>query len=313
MNNCLYCYKLLDNNEVDFHEKCSKEFFKSKIAPIVPYNQSDMIELAKNVIKSQSSVTGVQAKLSLDIDKLSENDIPSRFTIVGLWGTYILKPQTKEYKNLPEIEDLTMKLANICFIKTVPHSLIRLQDNSLAYITKRIDRIKREKIHMEDMCQLTEKLTENKYLGSYEQIAKIISKYSSNPLLDLINFFEIVIFSFITGNADMHLKNFSLIKKDTNSYILSPAYDLVSSALVVKSDSEELALTLNGKKRKLKKLDFIKSMELYKIDNKSIDNIFSKFLKLETKMTNIIQKSFLTEDLKTEYIFLIKNNLSKLR
>lgn len=313
MNNCLYCYKLLDNNEVDFHEKCSKAFFKSKIAPIVPYNQSDMIELAKNVIKSQSSVTGVQAKLSLDIDKLSESDIPSRFTIVGLWGTYILKPQTKEYKNLPEIEDLTMKLANICFIKTVPHSLIRLQDNTLAYITKRIDRIKREKIHMEDMCQLTEKLTENKYLGSYEQIAKIISKYSSNPLLDLINFFEVVIFSFITGNADMHLKNFSLIKKDTNSYILSPAYDLVSSALVVKNDNEELALTLNGKKRKLKKLDFIKSMELYKIDNKSIDNIFSKFLKLETKMTNIIQKSFLTEDLKTEYIFLIKNNLSKLR
>lgn len=118
-----------------------------------------------------------------------------------------MKPATKQYPHLPEVEDLTMHLAELCGIATVPHALIRLQNGSLAYITKRIDRAKKTKLHMEDMCQLTERLTEDKYKGSYEQIAKAILKYSENPGLDLINFFEQVIFSFLTGNADMHLKN----------------------------------------------------------------------------------------------------------
>ncbi len=109
---------------------------------------------------------------------------------------------------MPEVEDLTMHLAKIARIKTVPHTLIRLQSGDLAYLTKRIDRVKKAKLHMEDMCQLTERLTEDKYHGSYEQIGKAIQKYSATPGLDLIILFEVVLFSFLTGNADMHLKNF---------------------------------------------------------------------------------------------------------
>jgi serine/threonine-protein kinase HipA len=148
---------------------------------------------------------------------------------------------------LPEIEDLTMHLTTLAGIKTVPHSLIRLKSGNLAYITKRIDRNKKKKIHMEDMCQLTERLTEDKCHGSYEQIAKAVLKYSVNPGLDVINFYEQVVFSYLTGNADMHLKNFSLIDRPEMGYTLSEAYDMVTTALVNPADKEDLALTLNAK------------------------------------------------------------------
>ncbi|MFN8673523.1 MAG: HipA domain-containing protein [Candidatus Sericytochromatia bacterium] len=307
MNKCLYCYENLEIN--DFHENCSKKFFGKKNPPELPYTLKDMILLADKVIKSQSSVTGVQAKLSLNIEKINKKNIPDRFTIVGLWGEYILKPPTKQYKNLPELEDLTIKLAEISKLKTVKHSLIRLKDGNLAYITKRMDRNKNNKIHLEDMCQLSDKLTENKYIGSYEQIAKIIQKYSLNPFLDTLNFFELIFFCFLTGNSDMHLKNFSLIKEGQN-YILSPAYDLVPSSLIVIEDKEELALTLNSKKRKITKKDFIIFAKNIKIDDKSINNIFDKFIKLIPKYKDIIEKSFISDEYKLSYFKLITKRIN---
>lgn len=103
---------------------------------------------------------------------------------------------------------LQSDLAEAAKIAVVPHGLIRFTDGELCYITRRIDRLSDgQKVSMEDMCQLTERLTEYKYKGSYEQIAKAIKKYSSAPQLDLVNFWELVVFSWITGNSDMHLKN----------------------------------------------------------------------------------------------------------
>lgn len=305
MNKCLYCYKQLGEQEIDFHPTCSRKIFGSKIPPLLPYTEDQMLELADKVIKNHITVTGVQPKLSLNIEGISDQDKPQRFTIVGLWGGYILKPPTKQYQSLPENEDLTMHLAELSGIKTVPHSLIRMESGSLAYITKRIDRVNGKKIHMEDMCQLTDKLTENKYMGSYEQIGKAITRYSANPLLDIINFFEQLIFCFLTGNADMHLKNFSLIKQNGNEYILSPAYDLVSSALVVKEDYEDLALTLSAKKKKIKKKEFIKAMELFKLEERVIINIFNKFSKSIPKWLVFIENSFLQEETKIRYKELI--------
>ncbi len=152
-----------------------------------------------------------------------------------------------------------MHLAEIAKIRVVPHSLIRFEDGELCYITRRIDRTNEGgKLAMEDMCQLSEKLTEQKYKGSYEQIAKLVLRYSSAPKLDLVNFWEQVVFSWITGNADMHLKNFSLYSPQQEVYTLTPAYDMLSTALVMPEDTEELALTLNGKKRKLKKAGLCK-------------------------------------------------------
>lgn len=306
MKRCLYCYQELGEETSEFHKICSRKIFGSPTPPELPYSEDQMLQLAEKVIKSQSSVTGVQPKLSLEIEKLSKKDKPQRFTIVGLCGGYILKPPTKKYKFLPELEDLTMHLAEISGIEIVPHSLIRLSSGKLSYITKRVDRKNGVKIHMEDMCQLTERLTEHKYNGSYEQIGKAIVRYSANPGLDITNYFEQVLFSFLTGNADMHLKNFSLIDNPDMGYILSPAYDMVASNLVVEGDEEELALTLNGKKKKIRKKDFLEAINRFNVDNKAIENMFNKFKSSLDKWHNFIDISFLPDEMKNSYHDLIR-------
>ncbi|MEZ5082468.1 MAG: HipA domain-containing protein [Bacteroidales bacterium] len=309
---CLSCYESLSEKNTKFHASCSRKLFNSPIPPILDFTEEQMLELGTKVIKSQAAVTGVQPKLSLEIEKLKSKDIPDRFTIVGLWGGYILKPPSVIYKELPELEDLTMHLAKSAGIETVPHSLIRLKSGTLAYITKRVDRTKAGKIHMEDMCQLTQRLTEHKYQGSYEQIGKAIIQYSENPLLDIINFFEQVIFSFLIGNADMHLKNFSLINQPGIGYTLCPAYDLVPSEIIVEGDDEELALNLNGKKRKISRSDFVAAMERFDIDSKTMDNIFAKFVKSKKYWEEFIKISFVTKKKQIELNKLIQRKFEQL-
>lgn len=312
MTKCLYCYKELNEGEKDFHKACSQKIFGTKQVPELPYTRENLTDLATQVIRSQTTLTGVQAKLSLDINK-GGRDEAERFTIVGLWGRYILKPQTDRFAHLPEVEDLTMHLAELAKIKVVPHSLIRFADDELCYITRRIDRTEKGgKLPMEDMCQLTERLTEHKYKGSYEQIAKTIQRFSSVPKLDMVNYWEQVVFSWITGNADMHLKNFSLYSREPDKYELTPAYDMLSTALVMPEDTEELALTLNGKKRKLKKTDFVSSMQASGLEEKIIANIFNKFHKAQDKWFKFIELSFLPDDKKKEYKIFIANKLSLL-
>lgn len=312
MKRCLFCYQPLEENEVDFHPGCSRKIFGQPIPPILPYTEEQMGELALQVVQSQIAVTGVQAKLSLHLQAPDGPRGPKRFTIVGLWGGYILKPQTGHYSRLPEVEDLTMHLASLAKIEVVPHSLIRLQSGGLAYITKRIDRDKTGKLHMEDMCQLTERLTEDKYHGSYEQIAKAILKHSRNPGLDVVNFFEQVLFSFHTGNADMHLKNFSLLKTPGIGYALSPAYDMVSTALVNPADNEDLALTLNAKKKKISRKDFIAAFTTLKLDQKQQDNIFRKMEIAKDAWIDFIGISFLSEGFKESMKKMITDRFNRL-
>jgi serine/threonine-protein kinase HipA len=308
-NKCFFCYKQINLAELKtpagakgYHPKCSKKFYGTSTPPLLDFTEDQIVELAEKVIKSQKTVTGVQPKLSLGLS--NEANSPERFTIVGLWGQYILKPQTNFYSNLPEIEDLTMHLAEISKLKTVQHSLIKLKSGQLAYITKRIDRNNGKKSHMEDMCQITERLTEHKYKGSYEQVAKAIRKYTANPGLDVTDYYELVLFSFLTGNNDMHLKNFSLLKRNL-SYNLCPAYDLVAPELVVEKDDEDLALNLNGKKKKIKKIDFESAMDKGGLDQKVIENIFKKYKKLLPKWNKFIDESFLPNQMKNKYKALI--------
>lgn len=290
----------MKEGQVDFHPACSRKMFGTPTPPELPFTRNNISALAEQVIRSQSVVTGVQPKLSLDLE-LTDNS-QRRFTIVGLWGRYILKPQTEQYPSLPELEDLTMRLAEAAKIKTVPHCLIRFEDGELCYITKRIDRDENGgRIPMEDMCQLSERLTEYKYKGSYEQIAKLILKFSAVPKLDLVNFWEQVYFCWLTGNADMHLKNFSLYSPEPRRYMLTPAYDMLSTALVMPEDKEELALTLNGKKAKINRTDFGKAMLASGLEQKVIRNIFSKFEKLIPKWKEAIDVSFLDEAMKEGY------------
>ena len=312
MAKCLYCYKELKDGQTDYHPACARKLFGTKNAPVLPYQRSDIGELAKKVVRAQTTLTGVQAKLSLDVNPGGRNE-PDRFTIVGLWGRYILKPQTDAYRCLPELEDLTMHMAEAAKIAVVPHGLIRFSDGELCYITRRIDRQPDgSKVAMEDMCQLSGRLTEYKYKGSYEQIAKMIKKYSSTPQLDLVNYWEVVVFSWITGNSDMHLKNFSLYKTPMG-YCLTPAYDLLATLIVMPDDPEELALTLNGKKRKLQRKDFEKAILASGISEKVIDNMARKFSKAISKWLDIIDSSFLPDDMKKAYKKLIIKRIIAIR
>jgi len=311
MDRCLYCYKELDESEKDFHIKCVKTFFKTKIPPIVEYALEDMYKLAKMVVKESVTIPGVQSKLSMYVQKV-QNEVP-KLTIVGLWGKYIFKPPSEKYRSLPENEDLTMHLASLYNIDVVPHSLIKIKSGEIAYISQRIDRLKNRKLHMEDMCQLTERLTEDKYKGSMEQIGRKIIAHSTNSGLDVLRFFEIALFSFITGNADMHLKNFSLINQD-DEIKLSPAYDLLSTRLVIpeNKDSEEMALTVNGKKSRLIKNDFLIFGECLRLNQKQMDNVFEKFTSKKKIAKELIEKSFLGDKFKDEYKNLIDNRYARL-
>lgn len=309
---CLYCYEPLTDDERDFHPRCSRKIFGTAQAPLLPYDKGKIADLALQVIRSQTTLTGVQPKLSLDIDRMSHS--PKRFTIVGLWGRFILKPQTEIYPHLPELEDLVMHLAEIAGIETVPHALIRFSDGELAYITRRIDRTPAgEKIPMEDMCQLSERLTEDKYKGSHERIAKLIDRYSAVPRLDLTKYWEQVLFAWITGNADMHLKNYSLYAPDGENYQLTPAYDLLSTALVIPEDTDELALTLCGKKRKLARQHFVDAMLQSGIPPKVCQNLIARFFRIQNKWKAFIPKSFLPADMQTALLTLISSRLALLR
>ncbi|MBX0332590.1 HipA domain-containing protein [Pontibacter sp. HSC-14F20] len=312
MSKCLFCYQPLPGGEADFHPACSRKLFGQATAPILPYTEEQMEDLAKQTIRSQIAVTGVQPKLSLELGPAEREGEPKRLTIVGLWGGYILKPPSQHYRNLPEVEDLTMQLAAIAGIAVVPHSLIRLQSGSLAYITRRIDRARKGKLHMEDMCQLTERLTEDKYRGSYEQIAKAILRYSANPGLDVVNFYEQVLFSFLTGNADMHLKNFSLLHQPGLGPVLAPAYDLVATVLVNPADDEDLALTLNGKKKRINRKDFTAALSSSMLSEKQQENMFGKMRRAKPKWLAFIDLSFLSQDLKSAYKNVLQMRFSRL-
>lgn len=283
------------------------QFFGTKEIPQLNYTSNDLEKLAIQVIQDQTSLTGVQPKLSLH---LNEYEGSQRLTIVGLWGGFICKPQTLQFEQMPETEDLTMHLAELARIDVVPHTLIRMADDALCYLTRRIDRtVTGEKIAMEDMCQLTERQTEHKYKSSYERIAKAIGQYSSIPKMDITNYFEVILFSWLTGNNDMHLKNFSLYEPNDGMIRLAPAYDLINAAILNPKDDEELALTLNGKKKKLKHSDFIAAGLTMGFERKTIERLILKYAKLFPKMYTVINNSFLNEELKNKYIELLKERL----
>ena len=306
MSKCLYCYKELGPGEVDFHKSCCRKFFGTATAPSLDYTRAQMDELAAQVIRSQTTLTGVQPKLSLNLDKHKDSQ---KLTIVGLWGDYIFKPQTERFAMLPENEDLTMHLAEIAKIKIVPHTLIRMKDGSIGYLTKRIDRkADGEKIAMEDMCQLTERQTEHKYRSSYEQIGKAIRKYSTNAQLDMVDFLELVYFSWLTGNNDMHLKNFSLYSP-AGEPVLTPAYDLLNAVISNPADDEELALNLNGKKKRMKDADFRTAYRTCGVPEIVFDRVKKKYKDLLPKFEEEIQRSFLSDELKTFYIDLLHRRL----
>ena len=311
MCNCLYCYRPLLHGEKDMHTSCIKKFFGTTTLPVLDYTTEQLEQLAMQIIQEQTSLTGIQPKLSLHLKDYKSD---KRLTIVGLWGAYICKPQASQYEMMPEVEDLTMHLAETAGIDVVPHSLMRMGDNTLCYLTRRIDRtLSGEKIAMEDMCQLTERQTEHKYKSSYERIGKAILQYSSLPKMDVTNFFELVFFSWLTGNNDMHLKNISLYETNDNVVRMTPAYDLLNAAIINPKDDEELALTLNGRKKKLQRKDFEELAKNLSIEQIVVDRLINKYVRLLPKFMTVIRNSFLSLELQDKYIALLNRRIERLR
>lgn len=296
---CLYCYEPL-NGEVDFHKKCSWDFFNTSIPPVVPYSIDQMAELAKDVVERSVTVPGVQAKLSMSLVKEARRKSDPRLTVVGaLGGNYILKPPSEKYPEMPQNEHLTMRIAEAYNIPVVPSSLIRLASGELSYITKRVDRTENgHKIHMLDMFQITEAF--DKYKSSMEKVGMALHSYSQNTMLDKIFFFELSLFCFLTGNIDMHLKNYSMIRS-TSGWILAPAYDLLNVSIILPDDKEEMALSLEGKKKKLTRENFFKLGKSMNLTDKQINSVFKRMKKNKPGAIGWIEKSFLSDGMKTAY------------
>lgn len=309
-NKCLYCYKPLEG-ENDFHEKCSMEFFGTPTPPEIEYSLDQMDELAKNVVERSVAVPGVQAKLPMSLVKKTKENSGTRLTVVGaLGGHYIFKPPTDRFPEMPENEHLTMRIAESFGIQVVPSSLVRLLSGELSYITKRIDRTQTgSKIHMIDMFQITEAF--DKYRSSMEKVGKALGSYSTNTLLDKIFYFDLAIFSFLTGNNDMHLKNFSMIE-GPSGWVLSPAYDLLNVAIIFPEDSEELALTLVGKKNKIKREHFEQLGNGLGLTPKQIKGSFNRMMKNKSIAIDWIDRSFLSENMKIAYKDLLAQKYKQL-
>ncbi|HQI30985.1 MAG: HipA domain-containing protein [Bacteroidales bacterium] len=310
-NRCLYCYQPINKGQ-DFHEKCSMDFFGVNVPPKIEYSLDQMDELARHMVERSIAVPGVQPKLSLSLIKKTKENPETRLTVIGALGDqYIFKPPSERFPEMPGNEHVTMRIAENFGIRTAPSSLIRLASGELSYLTKRVDRTKKgEKIHMIDMFQITE--AHDKYKSSMEKVGKALDDYSGNTLLDKIFYFDLALFSFLTGNNDMHLKNFSMIES-TSGWVLSPAYDLLNVSIVLPDDTEELALTLGGKKRKIKREHFEIFGEGLGLTPRQIKGAFNRMVSNKPVATRWIDHSFLSNTMKAAYNEVIKQRYEQLK
>ena len=315
MSRCLCCNKeMINPSEYEsrffWHEKCIKSFFGTKYIPELDCSDEELERLVNLTVNKGLTVPGVQKKLSLHLDS---KDRTARLTIVDYPAGYVLKPQSTDFSYLPESEFLSMKMAEAARIRTVPNAMI-LTNGRYSYITRRIDRERKQLLAMEDFCQLSGRLTEDKYRGSYENCGRIIKKYSRNTGLDLTELYYRLLFCFLTGNSDMHLKNFSLIEDKPGSRIfgLSPAYDLLPVNIIVPSDNEQMALTLNGKKKNIRKKDLLYLAQNFGLEEKVAINLMRQLLKYIKSFVIIIDCSYISEKMKEELKNLISTRAEEL-
>lgn len=311
--NCLCCGKPLCAEELSagWHKSCIKKFFGTSEMPEIKIDEQTLDLLAKESTNKGYTVPGVQKKLSLHL--FSEQGHP-RLTLVNYPTGYILKPQVPEFASLPEAEQLVMSMADTAGISTVPHALIK-ENDSFAYITKRIDRIFKKNtmqmLAMEDFCQLDLRLAQDKYRGSYERCARIIDRYSFRSRLDQTELFLRMVFSFLVGNSDMHLKNFSLIETEEGSgkYVLSPAYDLLPINVIMPEDKEQFALAMNGKKMNIRRKDFLVFAEECGIGRNSAERMMAMLVSKKETFLAMCSDSLLPERLKERFANLMEERM----
>ncbi|MBU3666776.1 MAG: HipA domain-containing protein [Chthoniobacterales bacterium] len=308
---CRICLGDLSAREKDYHADCCRELFDAARPPQISYTWEELNSLAEQIVRSHIAVPGVQPKLLLHLEHGNARD-GGRFTLVGLEDGYILKPPVERFPEMPELEHLTMRMAACCGIATASCGLISLHNGPPALIVRRMDRDRERKLAMEDMCQLTDRLTEEKYRGSLESAGKVILRHCNNSGLDAVRFFEVNLFCFLTGNSDMHLKNFSLLRASNGEISLSPAYDLLPTVLLLPEDEEESALTINGRKKKLRRGDFLALGQTLRMTDRQISNVFQRFEKSLDACTALIDCGFCSEETKERYRHLVSRRWQQL-
>jgi serine/threonine-protein kinase HipA len=247
------------------------------------------------------SIQGLQLKLSAVL-RISEG----QFEVVDRSGQFILKPQSADFPELPENEDLTMRLAATVRIEVPVHGLVRSVDQSLTYFIKRFDRDGRSRIPQEDFAQLSGASRDTKYDSSMEKVAGVIDRFCTFPAIERVKLVERTLFSFLVGNEDMHLKNFSLVTRD-GKVELAPAYDFLNTTIALKNAKEELALPLNGKKSRLTRRDVLEyfGRDRLQINDAVLNDVVSRFAKALPVWRELLGRSFLSEEAKLRYAALL--------
>jgi serine/threonine-protein kinase HipA len=244
------------------------------------------------------SIPGVQTKLSVKLNITNET-----FEIANVGGKYILKPDSSVHPELPANEDVTMRMAAALGIETPFHGLIHSQDDTFTYFIKRFDRKRHiDKVATEDFAQLSGASRDTKYNASTETLIKVIDTYCTFPQVERLKLFERLLFSFLCGNSDLHLKNLSLVSEDS-VVRLSPAYDLINSTIVSQGRQNEMVLALNGKQDKLIRDDFIYHLAAKRLDipNKVITRLLNRIQVVYPKWYELLDHCFLSNFMKERY------------
>ncbi|SHM88812.1 HipA domain-containing protein [Flavobacterium saccharophilum] len=306
MNRCLITYEPCGEN---LYSEAGLRMLSPYLKTLhsLPFSAEELrLEAASGTIKS--AIQGVQPKLSGTFSSRNQ-----QFEIVHQHGNFIIKAQSDIFPELPENEDLTMRMAKSFGINVPLHGLVYGKDNSKSYFIKRFDRYgKNKKYATEDFAQLTGSSRDTKYNFTMEKVVKVIDEYCTFPSVEKAEFFKRIIFCFITGNEDMHLKNLSLMTK-SGQVRLTPAYDLLNSSIAIKNPQEEMALTLKGKKSNFKSIDLIDyfGKERLHLSDKVIDFTIRKMFGSTQKWNELIEISFLSSDMKEKYIRLLTERLSR--
>lgn len=304
MSNCRICLEPVSSS-ANYHPNCMKILFDTGKLPTLDIDTSKLHTAALAMV-GHTSLSGIQKKISLGLaaDRAT-------LKVVAEGGGYILKPQTGTYPSIPENEHVTTCLAKLVGIETAVSGIVELTDGTLAFIVRRFDRLPSgKKVRQEDFCQLAKLPPKDKYSGSAELCVKIIKQYASEPLIELLKFYRLLVFTWWSGNGDMHLKNFSLLTGEDDIIRLTPAYDLVSTHLVIAGDP--LALPVGGKTTKLARGDWLRLAEYCGLPRKVAQRVLQEQAGIVDNATKLIEHSFLPADLKTEYEVLIRQRIERL-
>jgi serine/threonine-protein kinase HipA len=284
--------------EDDYHPRCLRALFRTTKVPHLDIEISKL-HIAALAMVGHTSLSGIQKKISVNL-------APGRATlrVAAEGGLYILKPQTDTYPSVPENEHLTTRLAQLAGIEVSPNGLVSLKDGSLAYVVRRFDRLPNgHKSRQEDFCQLAKKSPKEKYDGSGELCVRLLRDYATEPLVEILKLYRLLVFTWWSGNGDMHLKNFSLLADDMGILRLTPAYDLLCTRLVIPDDA--LALPIEGKQDNFLRGTWLKFAQYCQLPEKAALRVLDKYASIREDVTQMIDRSFLPVDQKEDYKRLI--------